>query len=304
MPVNKHSPKISVGLPVFNGELFIKKSIESILSQTYSNFELVISDNASTDLTEQICKSFDDPRIKYVRQKNNLGIHRNYKFLLDDAKYTYFIWVSSDDYWHPNYLEKNLEILMNNPKIVSCVGIVKPFSAKEMGIKSELIETARYPKFISEFIRNRRHDKMTDTESISGTFNKKTRKFLKITKSLRRWWGLHRTEQLRKSYVFPPFINVEVSTFLNLLKLGDFYECNETFLYEFDEGISSRGIINTIKVSEHKFPGTVFPFQPFTKWFLKNLGIKLFLKNLDIIILMNLGGQFALFVDLYIQSKQ
>jgi hypothetical protein len=85
------------------------------------------------------------------------------------------------------------------------------------------------------------------------------------------------------------------------LKFGDFYEETTTSLYEFDEGISSRGIINMAKYSDHSPFETLFPFLPFTKWFIHNFGIVTFFKNFDILFRMNLGGEFALFVDIFLK---
>ena len=75
---------VSIGLPVYNGEKFLKKRIDSILNQTYENFELIISDNASTDNTRKICESYtkQDSRIRYVCQQKNIGAIENFKFLL------------------------------------------------------------------------------------------------------------------------------------------------------------------------------------------------------------------------------
>ena len=75
-PAASPSPIVSIGLPVYNGETFLKDTLESILQQTFSNFELIISDNASTDATEKICKSFasKDERIRYHRNESNLGL--------------------------------------------------------------------------------------------------------------------------------------------------------------------------------------------------------------------------------------
>ena len=84
---NSHNPKISVGIPVYNGEKFIRKSIESVLRQTYRNFELIISDNASTDSTSDICTEFltKDSRIKFVRQDKNMGPIWNFNFVLSTS---------------------------------------------------------------------------------------------------------------------------------------------------------------------------------------------------------------------------
>ena len=157
------------------------------------------------------------------------------------------------------------------------------------------------PKFIRNYVKQHRHKKMMDTFSVSGDFDKKFRLFLKKTKSLGRFYGVHRTSQLEKCIIEKPFINVEVSVFLNLLNLGDFYEEQSTILYSFDEGISSRGIINMAKYSGHNWFEILFPFFPFTKWTIQNFGILLFVKNLDIFLRMNIGGEFALLIDFLIK---
>ena len=80
-----HTPKVSIGLPVYNGGEFIRAAIESILAQTFPDFELNISDNASTDETEAICRDYaaQDQRIRYVRQSTNLGAGANFKFVFE-----------------------------------------------------------------------------------------------------------------------------------------------------------------------------------------------------------------------------
>ena len=82
--MNDSGPKISIGIPVYNGEKFIRKCIESILQQTHRNFELIISDNASTDSTRKICEEYlnKDNRIIFVRQEKNMGGGWNFNFLL------------------------------------------------------------------------------------------------------------------------------------------------------------------------------------------------------------------------------
>ena len=101
-------PRISLGMPAYNGEKYIRKAIESLLEQTFADFELVISDDASTDKTEAICREFAarDRRIRYVRQSKNLGCGPNHKFVLDDARGNYFRWTNDDDIWMPTYLSE------------------------------------------------------------------------------------------------------------------------------------------------------------------------------------------------------
>jgi glycosyltransferase involved in cell wall biosynthesis len=115
-------PKVSIGLPVYNGEQFLEGAINSILSQTFTDFELIISDNASTDKTREICQIFmaKDPRIHYSRNDTNLGggNNTNHTFYLSKGKY--FCWASHDDLYAPQYLEKCVGVLVQDPAIVLC----------------------------------------------------------------------------------------------------------------------------------------------------------------------------------------
>lgn len=100
-------PRISIGMPVYNGERFMHKAIDSLLAQTMSDFELIISDNASTDSTEAICRNYEkqDARIRYARQTTNQGPGVNFRFVLEEAVGNYFMWAAADDYWSVNWLE-------------------------------------------------------------------------------------------------------------------------------------------------------------------------------------------------------
>ena len=108
--MNDKQNKIFIGLPVFNGEKYISQAIESVLSQTYTNFILFISDNCSTDNTQQICLQYEkrDVRVKYFKQVSNIGAKNNFLFLKKQSeKYNlgYFIFIAYDDYWSPQYLQ-------------------------------------------------------------------------------------------------------------------------------------------------------------------------------------------------------
>jgi glycosyltransferase involved in cell wall biosynthesis len=105
--------RITIGLPVFNGEIVLAEAIESVLQQSYKNFVLIISDNASTDATGEICENFAarDRRIKYFRQAQNLGPVENFNFVKRSCETEFFVWLASDDRWHPNFLEEMLAIM-------------------------------------------------------------------------------------------------------------------------------------------------------------------------------------------------
>ena len=107
--------KVTIGIPVYNGEDFLEKAVDSLLSQTYEDFELIISDNASTDRTEEICRRYaaQDPRVKYVRNTENLGAAKNYNQLVDMAKGEYFKWAAHDDICLPIIIE-TFPLLLKN----------------------------------------------------------------------------------------------------------------------------------------------------------------------------------------------
>ena len=109
-------PKITIGLPVYNGAKFIHNAISSLLKQSYTNFELLISDNASTDQTESVCRNFAkmDKRIKYTRHETNRGYVWNFSSVLQQADTEYFMWAGADDVWHPEFIERNLSFLEKN----------------------------------------------------------------------------------------------------------------------------------------------------------------------------------------------
>jgi glycosyltransferase involved in cell wall biosynthesis len=117
-------PKVSIGMPVFNGEPFIREALDSLLAQTFSDFELIISDNGSTDGTEAICREYaaTDPRIRYVRQPKNRGALFNFQFVLDEARGEYFMWAAHDDRRLPEFLRLALEVFAedNSCGLVFC----------------------------------------------------------------------------------------------------------------------------------------------------------------------------------------
>ena len=114
-------PLVSIGMPVYNGADYLSSALDSILKQSYGNFDLIISDNASTDKTEEICRKYaaNDPRVQYFRQPINIGAVKNFLVVLEMAKSKYFMWAAADDKKSNDFLEKNLEFLELNPEYVA-----------------------------------------------------------------------------------------------------------------------------------------------------------------------------------------
>lgn len=114
------NPQVSIGLPVYNGGKYVGEAIDSILSQTFEDLELIICDNASIDDTESICRDFaeNDSRVRYVRNPRNLGAAGNYNRTLELATAPYFRWACDDDVLEPTNLEKCVAVLDRSPEVV------------------------------------------------------------------------------------------------------------------------------------------------------------------------------------------
>jgi glycosyltransferase involved in cell wall biosynthesis len=127
-----NDPLVTIGMPVYNGERYLRGALSSLLAQDYSNFELIISDNNSQDGTESICREFQatDPRIRYNRHSENHGAPWNFKFVVEEAQGDYFMWAAHDDEWGPTYVGKCLKTLRSHPEAVLCCTEVKFIDAE------------------------------------------------------------------------------------------------------------------------------------------------------------------------------
>jgi glycosyltransferase involved in cell wall biosynthesis len=117
-------PTVSLGMPVYNGAEYVAQAIESILSQTYGDFELLIQDNASTDETGEICRAYatKDPRIEYVRNPGNIGAINNFNLVFRRARGRYFKWTAHDDVCAAEFLESCVAVLDRQPAVVLASG--------------------------------------------------------------------------------------------------------------------------------------------------------------------------------------
>jgi glycosyltransferase involved in cell wall biosynthesis len=115
-------PRLTIGLPVYDGEAFLADALDSLLGQTFSDFRLLISDNASTDGTEDICRAFArrDSRVLYERAERNRGVAWNFNHVARRADTEYFKWATHDDRCAPTFVERCIEVLDRDPRVVLC----------------------------------------------------------------------------------------------------------------------------------------------------------------------------------------
>lgn len=136
------TPRLTIGLPVYNGAHFIAHSIEALLGQSFEDFEFIISDNASTDETGDICSQYakQDSRIRYFRQPHNIGLSPNHNFTLDEARGELFKWAAHDDLYARDLLKLCVEALDRDPEIV----LAHSWTARIDG-DNKLIDASEYP---------------------------------------------------------------------------------------------------------------------------------------------------------------
>lgn len=283
---------ISIGLPVYNGEQFLQKKLDSLLAQTFSNFEIIISDNASTDSTKIICNSYlkKDPRIKYYRQEKNLGVQANYNFVLQKAQREYFVWTAVDDIMEPQFLEKLLEVLKQKNNAIACMSNVKFSGIKESKLKN-------FNKFLGNFGLSFRP---FEQFPIRGEYESKVNLFLKKMP----WglfYGIYKTEILKKKLLIR-VAGFDALPIINALKYGDIEIINDTLLDAYAAGRQSEGMIQAAKrFNNGSLFQTIFLYYPLSVQIKEIVGKKIFWKNIHHIIRLNLDGIFLILIDILLR---
>lgn len=247
-------PKISIGMPVYNGEKFIREALDSLLTQTFTGFELVISDNASTDGTEAICREYaaHDPRIRYVRQSENRGPSANFQFVLDEAVGEYFMWAACDDTRSPDFLEVNFKFLSENPEYAASTSPNR-FDGRSLG-QQKLVAFSLDGDLFERF---------------SCFFD-----YCWVSHGI--FFSLVRTDLLRGcEIVGKSFIAADWAIILYLASRGRLNRCLEGLMIIGTEGVSSKR--NVFKLFRNSPIELLLPFYTFSKITLdliKNISLK------------------------------
>ena len=208
--MNNEQVQVSIGLPVYNGEKFIAQAIDSLLAQTFQDFELIISDNGSVDKTEEICRAYaaKDRRIRYYRNQRNLGLAWNYNRVFELSSGEYFKWVAHDDLHSPDFLLKCIEVLDREPSIVLCHSQVK---------------------FIDEqgkFLGNYEIELNTNSPKPQERFHALLGKHLCC-----QFYGLIRASALKMTSLMGNYAHADGVLLLKLALIGRFYEIPEYLFF-------------------------------------------------------------------------
>lgn len=232
LPASQTAPRVSIGVPVFNGARFLEHALDSLLAQTLQDVEIVISDNASTDETEVICKRAmaRDPRVRYWRSPVNRGLVWNHRRVLAMATGEYFMFAPHDDWFAPEYVERCVMALQADPEISYVV-------AETILVDEAGVEMGR------EVARQRLADpspttRFWDVLVVQGGIN---------------WYGVTRRALLAHIHAYRPLPRGERIVLAELALWGKFHRIdgdlyyrrihdNQNTMLRFDRGAETRAL--------------------------------------------------------------
>lgn len=200
--------KVTIGMPVFNGGEDLRRALDALLGQTFGDYRLIISDNASSDGTGDLCQDYAaaDCRIEYIRQAANLGPAANFKFVLDKAETPYFMWAAADDFWLPEFIAVNLRALEENQSLVASVTKVKMLLDEERSYLSK------------------------GTKSLLRDPGSNLFRYLMNPSDNSRLYGLFRTDSLRASFPVSEFLAMDWAMAAGTLLHGGHYEVDQVLM--------------------------------------------------------------------------
>ena len=198
-------PRVSIGMPVYNGELYIGAALSSLLAQSFGDFELIVSDNASTDGTAEVCRAFAtrDVRVKYSRSAENKGSAWNFNRVFELSTAPYFMWAAHDDLWDRCYVQRCVELLEAVPDAVLC-------STRAAAIGSD-----------GQWLKDLRMGPDLASDSPAERF----RRFLVGSTAFHSFFGLMRTEAVRKTSLLRSCDGADELLLANLTLLGRVARC-------------------------------------------------------------------------------
>ena len=241
--LSRPAPAVTIGLPVFNGESTLREALDSLLAQTFGDFELIISDNGSTDRTPETCRSFAarDARVRYVRQPHNRGALWNFSFVLDQARGRYFMWAAADDLWAPAFIEENARVLDAEPGVIASISRVRMMLGR---CEVPAHAGGTYPL-------------MADPEQ-------NVRRFLRNPGFNSRMYSLYRTDVLRRCMTAELHLGLDWLVIVRALRFGKYQEVPQRLFTRGTGGESSSLIRVTTRYNAGRL-NTLLPMLPFSR---------------------------------------
>ncbi len=237
--------RLTIGMPVYNGAATIEAALDSLLAQSFQDFEIVISDNGSTDATEAVCRDYTtrDPRIRYIRQPANLGPMMNFRFVLSRADSEFFMWAAADDQWAPAFAQANLAALEQNPGAVVSQSKVLFASG---GMASHL---------------------STGTFPLPYDTRRNTALFCGIASDASRFYGVFRTAALRQAFPAIRFYAFDWAVCAATLRFGTHHEVPDVLMLRDFTDASHYG--QKMIMADHTSRlARTFPLLVMTRWLL------------------------------------
>jgi glycosyltransferase involved in cell wall biosynthesis len=229
---------------VYNGAATIRRALDSLLTQSYTDFELIISDNASTDGTSEICAEYAarDSRIRYVRQPENCGAVRNFKFVLEAASAPFFMWAAHDDIWEPDYVAANLAILQAEPDCVCSVSRVCFIDDEGRAVEAD-----------------------AGTRPLTGPAEANLLAYMHNPASNSRFYGLFRRTPLLASYrETESYWALDWVVMARTLHYGKHHEVQRCLLHRRKDVDTENSLAKRLPRFNHTFLGRLFPMLPMT----------------------------------------
>jgi glycosyltransferase involved in cell wall biosynthesis len=203
------SDLVSVGLPVYNAEATVAVTLGRLMAQDHDTLEVIVSDNASTDNTVEICRDLvgADPRFRIEAHKVNRGWQANFRHVLAEARGPHFMWIGADDWIEPSYVSANVALLNGDPELVGSVSLVRWTEGGMPGAEAP------------------------GTEPLVGAIAENIETYLRSARDNSRFYGLYRTNALRQSFPGDNFFGLDLAIMLGTLRFGGHGRVDEVLMW-------------------------------------------------------------------------
>ncbi|MFZ1027059.1 MAG: glycosyltransferase family 2 protein [Limnoraphis robusta] len=240
--MNQPRPFLSIGMPVYNGDQFLEEALEALLKQTFTDFELIISDNGSTDKTEEICRKYAalDSRIRYYRNEENLGAAWNYNRVFELSQAEYFKWAAHDDICASEYIERCIEVLEKNPSVCLCYARTRFINERGEYIKENYTDDLN----LRSSKPHERYGSYLDVLFRSGPEG---------CSKISPIWGVMRSDCLKKTPLIGNYEGSDLTLLGELALWGEFFEVPEDLFFRREHSQQSVKANTTVQARDAWF---------------------------------------------------